>query len=503
VSRFEGYARGKAYGLLKDWQLAEDAVQEAFLEASLKLHQLETPEAFPGWFGRIIFKRCDRFTRGKHLATAALDQAVNTPVDTAAADVEAGEAERHALLREAVSLLPEHERGLVTAFYLEGRSQKELVAESGLPLTTVKKRLHTARQRLRHVLDAWEPSAAAGDEAPGFTPREQLFMAAWNGFAGKSAALLRTHPELAHAVNDDGMGILLFAAHAQHHTGRGAVVEVLLQHGARLDAHSAAALGRNAHECRVSPGGPAAPVWGRTPLHWAACGGHAALALDLLAAGADVNAPDHWGCTPLHLAADFGHEVLVDALIAHRAQVGAAMKNGKLPIHLAASHRKRGLLRALVGAGARVDLFCAAAMGDLRLGERLLDRDQSALHAELTLGATPLHLAAESGQRDMVRFLAARGAPLDLLSAAHLGRMEDVDRLLVEAPETINARAGSFGFTALHYASIRGWRGLARILLARGADAALTDRMYLKTPLDEALYFGREDLAQLLRHHTR
>ena len=113
--------------------------------------------------------------------------------------------------------------------------RKKLSPRSGLPLTTVKKRLHSARRRLRHVLDAWQVplEPLAMEETPGFTPHEQLFMATWNGFAGKCAALLRNHPELVEAVNDDGMGILLFAAHAQHHTGRGTVVEVLLQHGAR------------------------------------------------------------------------------------------------------------------------------------------------------------------------------------------------------------------------------------------------------------------------------
>lgn len=503
TARFEGYALRRARAFLRDHALAEDAVQEAFLEASLKLHQLQAPEAFVAWFGRIVFKRCDRYTRGKKLATVALEQALDAADAAPAADDRAMEAEDHAALREAVEALPAHERGLVRAFYLEGRSQQELVDATGLPLTTIKKRLYAARQRLRARL---APSARpAIAEAAGFSPREELFMAAAHGFGGKVDALLAADPALAEARNDDGMGILLFGAQALHHAGRRGAVDALLRRGLPVDAHAAAALGlgdalrarlRARPDLRDAPG-----PWERTPLHWAVCGGHTALALELLDAGADLGAADAWGCTPLHLAADFGHDALVDALLARGARVDLAMKNGKRPAHLAAAHRRAPLLRALIRRGARIDLHAAAALGDIRLADGLLRRDPDALHAPLALGATPIHLAAESGRAPMVRFLADRGARVDLVTAAHLGPGGGLPRLLRDAPDRVNERAGSFGFTALHYASVRGWRDLARLLLAHGADAGLTDHMYLKTPLDEALHFGRADLAELLRTH--
>jgi RNA polymerase sigma factor (sigma-70 family) len=502
AARFEAFALRKAQAHLRDHALAEDAVQEAFLEASLKLHQLQVPEAFVAWFSRIVFKRCDRYTRGKKLATVALEQALETADGAPAVHDRIAQAEDHGALREALAELPDHERGLVEAFYLHGQSQQELVAATGLPLTTVKKRLYAARQRLRKRLQA---APAAGAAPAGFSPRERLFMAAAHGFGAQADVLLAADPDLADARNDDGMGILLFAAQAMHHSGRREAVDALLRRGVPLDPHAAAALGlrdaldahlRKRPELRDNAG-----PWGRTPLHWAVCGGHAALALALLDAGARLHAADAWGCTPLHLAADFGHEVLLDALLARGARVDIAMKNGKRPAHLAAGHQRAPLLRALLRRGARLDLHTAAALGDLRLAADLLRRDADALHARLSLGATPIHVAAESGRAAMVRFLADRGARVDLVTAAHLGQPDDLARLLRDAPDRVNERAGSFGFTALHYASVRGWRDLARLLLAHGADAGLTDHMYLKTPLDEALHFGRADLAELLRTH--
>lgn len=62
---FQPMAYGQAYRLLQDRHMAEDAVQEAFLNAWLHLPQLSEPAAFPGWLRRIVMTQCDRLTRRK------------------------------------------------------------------------------------------------------------------------------------------------------------------------------------------------------------------------------------------------------------------------------------------------------------------------------------------------------------------------------------------------------------------------------------------------------
>ncbi len=49
VRRFQDMAYGYAYAILNDFQLAEDAAQEAFIEAYRCLPGSEHPQAFPGW----------------------------------------------------------------------------------------------------------------------------------------------------------------------------------------------------------------------------------------------------------------------------------------------------------------------------------------------------------------------------------------------------------------------------------------------------------------------
>jgi Sigma-70 region 2 len=54
VKRFQGMACATASTMLDDAGLAEDVVQEAFIEAYQNLPKLREIDAFPGWFRRII-----------------------------------------------------------------------------------------------------------------------------------------------------------------------------------------------------------------------------------------------------------------------------------------------------------------------------------------------------------------------------------------------------------------------------------------------------------------
>src|SRR5689334_16223122 len=75
VRRYQDMAFGYAFSLLRDFQLAEDAAQEAFLAVYASLNALQTPEAFPGWLRGIVRHQCLRIRRRQRLAVVPLDQA--------------------------------------------------------------------------------------------------------------------------------------------------------------------------------------------------------------------------------------------------------------------------------------------------------------------------------------------------------------------------------------------------------------------------------------------
>ena len=149
VRRFQGMAVGYAYSILGDFHLAEDAAQEAFIEAYQCLPNLRDPDAFPGWFRKIVFKQCDRLLRRKSTEIVPLESAVGLHSETGdpLEFVEIQEMKDSVLM--AIAALPVHERAVTTLFYIDGFSQNEIADFLEIPVTTVNSRLRYSRKRLK------------------------------------------------------------------------------------------------------------------------------------------------------------------------------------------------------------------------------------------------------------------------------------------------------------------------------------------------------------------
>ncbi|MGD0999310.1 MAG: sigma-70 family RNA polymerase sigma factor [Candidatus Brocadiia bacterium] len=149
VRRFQDMAYGYAYSLLSDFHLAEDAAQEAFIEAFRDLADLRTPEAFPGWFRKIIFKQCDRIIRRKRPQGLSPEVEGRLPSrEPEPGDIAAKKEMAESVLR-AIRTLPEPERTVTTLFYINGYSQNDIADFLEVPATTVNNRLHSSRTRLK------------------------------------------------------------------------------------------------------------------------------------------------------------------------------------------------------------------------------------------------------------------------------------------------------------------------------------------------------------------
>ena len=152
VLRFQDVAAGYAFSLLGDYHLAEDAAQESLVAMVRSLGQLREPAAFVGWLRTIVFKHCDRIRRRRHLelvfpeAESLIDDR-ETPDEARAVD-EIGTRVRH-----AVAALPAAQREAVTLYYMSDMSGPDVAAFLGLPVTTIKKRLHDARSALKRRME--------------------------------------------------------------------------------------------------------------------------------------------------------------------------------------------------------------------------------------------------------------------------------------------------------------------------------------------------------------
>jgi RNA polymerase sigma factor (sigma-70 family) len=149
VRRFQDMAYGYAYSILGDFGLAEDAAQEAFVEAYSSLPNLREPAAFPGWLRKIVLKRCDRMLRRKRVATVPLESAAEIASCGPGPAEMAEQRELQQAVLAAIKALPRGERAVTALFYINGYSHDDIAGFLGVPQSTVKSRLHTARKRLK------------------------------------------------------------------------------------------------------------------------------------------------------------------------------------------------------------------------------------------------------------------------------------------------------------------------------------------------------------------
>jgi RNA polymerase sigma-70 factor (ECF subfamily) len=126
-----------------------------------KLPQLRDARCFAGWLRRITARMAiNRLTRRGPLydADPELLNTVHADDRTAEENFEVGEAINQ--LKEGLAELKALDRATLEAFYLRGRSLKQMAREFAVPTGTIKRRLHVARLRLKEVLQGIDPTLA-------------------------------------------------------------------------------------------------------------------------------------------------------------------------------------------------------------------------------------------------------------------------------------------------------------------------------------------------------
>ncbi|HWB00156.1 MAG TPA: sigma-70 family RNA polymerase sigma factor [Pirellulales bacterium] len=147
---------------LGDAAMAEDAFQATFLQIHLKNHQFETGRKFRPWLYTIATNQAiDAQRRNKRHRMVSLDRRTNTESTESAGSLlqllesrEAGPTarletvEREHWTKNAVAELPEALRAVVMLVYYQGLKYHEAAEVLGVPVGTVKSRLHTAILKL-------------------------------------------------------------------------------------------------------------------------------------------------------------------------------------------------------------------------------------------------------------------------------------------------------------------------------------------------------------------
>lgn len=159
VRMFESRVYGIVMQRLRNTAEADEVVQEVFLRAFRKLPQLIEPERFGGWLcqiaARLAINRVVRRPSEACCEPEAFDLFPSAPESPFDAMLRQENIQQ---LRDGLSRLGELDRQTLWAFYFEGSSLKEMSDQFASPIGTIKRRLHTARGRLRDVMGALQPA---------------------------------------------------------------------------------------------------------------------------------------------------------------------------------------------------------------------------------------------------------------------------------------------------------------------------------------------------------
>jgi RNA polymerase sigma-70 factor (ECF subfamily) len=147
VARLDAAARL----ILRDPELARDAVQEALVRTWRDLPTLRDAERFDAWVHRLLVNAClDMVRRRKRRAVEVELTPLFTP---SAIDFSGGVVDRDQLDRALRALEPRW-RAIVVLHYYLGIPLPEVAADLGIPLGTAKSRLHRAMSVLRSTVAA-------------------------------------------------------------------------------------------------------------------------------------------------------------------------------------------------------------------------------------------------------------------------------------------------------------------------------------------------------------
>ncbi|KAK3858889.1 hypothetical protein Pcinc_034947, partial [Petrolisthes cinctipes] len=335
-----------------------------------------------------------------------------------------------------------------------------------------------------------------------------LLNAADNGHEGIVATLLDNNSRV-DVFDSEGKAALHLAA--EH--GFKLVCNALLTHKAFVNARS---------------------MSGLTALHLAASKGYTELVSSLITqAHAQKEALTLTKQTPLHLAAQEGQLEVCDTLLQLGADTNATNDAGQKPVHVAAMNNNSEVVKLflktspeLVTTADKDGNTCAhiaAKQGSVDVVRELMRHNRGVvINGKNRVGeSTPLHLAAEGGHPNLVKFLIENGASPKAengmgFTAVHLAARYGHIQVLDTLREATSLRITSkkLGLFALHVAAHYGQTEMVRELLSHipaiikseppvinnngrpflpdlGAEADLT-------PLHLAAYEGNEGVVRIL-----
>jgi RNA polymerase sigma factor (sigma-70 family) len=134
---------------------AQDAAQESFIKAYQQIHQFEGKSKFSTWLYTIVYRTAISKLRENKIETLSITDVIHenyaqeytTPQ---LEQLQIKDEQQH--VKEAIQKLPKTEALLITLFYINENTIKEIREITGMSLPNIKIKLFRARKKLERTL---------------------------------------------------------------------------------------------------------------------------------------------------------------------------------------------------------------------------------------------------------------------------------------------------------------------------------------------------------------
>jgi len=157
VETYQDMAMTIALRICGNRQDAEDIVQESYLKAFRNLHSFRSDSKFSTWLYRIVYNTAVTHTHGRMWTTDYGKEVEEVPgLSDDNPELQMEEAEKKEMVSEILDQMSTGDALLLTLYYMEDHSVKEVAKITGLNESNVKVKLFRARkvfkERLFHYL---------------------------------------------------------------------------------------------------------------------------------------------------------------------------------------------------------------------------------------------------------------------------------------------------------------------------------------------------------------
>lgn len=151
-----------SYNYIKDWNLAEDIVQEVFITCFKEFEKIDSIESFKAWIYRITINKCKDVLKSSIFKRVIVNSNFFTFKKSAELTPEMMILKRseEEFLSTSVLELPIKFREVITLYYYEELSIEEISEILKINQNTIKTRLNRARKKLKALMERWRENGA-------------------------------------------------------------------------------------------------------------------------------------------------------------------------------------------------------------------------------------------------------------------------------------------------------------------------------------------------------